>query len=132
MTVVNYCYICDAFGELEREEAEQRRPLNIDANDEQSMRQAFDSYVRPWVNRLRPESRTLLMMTLAYFLKRPDFTGYEIFANTPDLSLNRPDDERRIFEWMWRSLFPDSDYHDIDTSDCEEDNDTMKSCKLIE
>jgi hypothetical protein len=126
MKTVNYWYIWDAFSELEHTEARHGRPLNIDANDEMSMRNAFDLYVRPWVSRLKPESISLLRLSLAYFLKKPDFTGGEVLAHVPDLTLNRPENERIIFEWMWRSLFPDVDYRTIDTSECIEDNDMMK------
>lgn len=132
MSIVNHWYIWDAFAELEREEAEQGAPLGLDANDEKSMKKAFDSYVRPWVNRLKPKSRTLLMTTLAYFLQQPTFTGGEILANIQDLSMNRPDDERRIFEWMWLALFPEFNYEDVDTSGCTEDNDMMKMGELTE
>lgn len=132
MCIVNYWYICDAFAELERAEAEQGHPLGIDPNDEQSVRRAIESYVCPWVRRLKPECRALLMTTLAYFLKKPTFTGAEVFAQVPDLTMGRPDDERRIFEWMWKSLVPGIRYHDIDTSACTEDNDMMKADMLTE
>ncbi len=132
MSTVNYWYVIDAFSELVGEEAEQGHPLGIDPNDEQSVRRAIELYVSPWVRRLKPERRALLMTTLAYFLKKQTFTGAEIFANVPDLSMGRPDDERRIFEWMWKSLFPDFSYHGIDTAGCTEDNDMMKAGELTE
>jgi hypothetical protein len=126
MNCVNLWYIWDAFSALEAAEAECGGPLGIDANDEDSVKRAFRLHVLPWVQRLKPESRQALKITMAYFLKQPDFTGDEILANIPDLTMNNPTNIRLLFEWLWQTLFGETAYTAIDTRNCRENNDMME------
>jgi len=127
MLKVNYWYIWAALFVLEEAEAVQGRPLDIDANDEQSMKHAFKSHVLPWVQDLLPQNQELLKVSFAYFLQQDRFPGDEIFANIPDLTMNAPDDLRQFFEWFWESLYPGTDYRDIPANDVIEDNDIMRT-----
>jgi len=126
MTTVNHWYIWDAFSELERAEAESGRPLGIDANDQESMLRAYELHVFPWVQRLRLQSQDILRTTMAYFLQKPNFTGEEILANIPDLTMNNPANPRFLFEWLWQTLYGETPYTAIDTQNCQENNDMMK------
>lgn len=97
--------------------------LDLDANDERSMKRAFATYIKPWLKDLPTDRQEAFRITLAYFLKQDDFP--EVTWMTHGLSLNDPVDERRVFVWLWEILYPGARPEHTDTKDVVEENDIM-------
>lgn len=126
MCNANYWYIWRAFSILEQLEAEQGCPIDIDPDDEQSVKHVYQVCVVPWYSRLAESNARIFKVALAYFLKKHDFSGLEVLENTVDLTMAKPTHPRLLFVWMWEVLFPTTSVNEIDTSNVQEDNDAMQ------
>lgn len=102
--------VIEVFGYLIVAEAYNGAPLGIDANDCDSVKSAFDRYVRPEVDRWTPVDRARLQRCLRCVIKGPAAIGDKALRSIQDVSMTEAADSTQFFIWLWDAIFPDIKY----------------------
>jgi hypothetical protein len=123
--VANFWHIWDALGALEIAQAEYGRPLDINPEDENSAKLAFQRHVKPWVNKWPAERVEEFKVSLAYFMNNEFVLDDRVLGSLQDLAMDQPKDVCRFFRWLWESLFPGQNWMAIDLRGVKEKNDVM-------
>jgi hypothetical protein len=121
----NYWLLHSALSPLEEMEAKQDESID-DPDDPEKVRRVMVEKIKPVIENWSSASREKLRISLAYFIRKPQFLVDRVLGSLQDLSMPEPAHPEEFFQIMWDAIFPGERWQDISTVGVVENNDMME------